>query len=63
MRWAEILSKYYFEIKHIKESDNVKMDVLSQQVKLQEIKKPLKTMLKLYKNGKIKYNHLKLVVI
>jgi hypothetical protein len=34
VRWAEILAKYYFEIKYIKGTDNIKADVLSRKVKL-----------------------------
>ena len=60
MRWVEMLLEYYFEIKHIKRTDNAKADALSWQIKLQGTEKPSGTMLKLYKDGKIKYNHLKL---
>ena len=31
---AEILIKYYFEIKYIKGIDNIKADILSRKVKL-----------------------------
>ena len=57
-----MLLKYYFEIKYIKNTDNTKADALSQKIKLQRSKKPSRAMLKLYKNGKIRYNYLKLAV-
>ena len=63
MRWAEMLLEYYFEIKHVKGTDNAKVDALSWQVELQGIKKPSRAMLKLYEDGKIRYNHLKLVIM
>jgi hypothetical protein len=55
-----MLSKYHFKIKHIKNTNNTKADVLNQKAKLQKSKKPSKTILKLYKNRKIRYNHPKL---
>ena len=58
-----MLLKYYFEIKHIKGTDNARVNILSWQVELQETEKPSGTMLKFYEDGKIKYNHLKLTVI
>ena len=58
-----MLLEYHFEIKHIKGTNNAKVDVLSWQIELQGTKKPLRAMLKLYKDGKIKYNHLKLAAI
>ena len=29
VRWAEMLLEYYFEIEHVKGTDNAKVDVLS----------------------------------
>jgi hypothetical protein len=29
IRWAEILAEYYFEIKYVKGTDNIKADILS----------------------------------
>ncbi len=55
-----MLSEYHFKIEYIKELDNAKADTLSQRAKLQETEKPSGAMLKLYKDGKIKYNHPKL---
>jgi hypothetical protein len=34
VRWVEILIKYYFKIKYIKDIDNIKADTLSRKVKL-----------------------------
>jgi hypothetical protein len=34
VRWAEILTKYYFKIEYIKGTDNIKADVLSRKAKL-----------------------------
>ena len=34
VRWAEILAKYYFKIKYIKGTDNIKADTLNKKVKL-----------------------------
>ncbi len=55
--------EYYFKIKHVKGINNAKVDTLSWKAKLQRLEKPLGAILKLYKDKKIKYNHLKLIVI
>jgi hypothetical protein len=34
VRWAEILTKYYFKIEHIKETDNTRADALSRKAEL-----------------------------
>jgi hypothetical protein len=34
IRWVEILVKYYFKIKYIKGTDNIKVDIFSRKVKL-----------------------------
>ena len=34
VRWAEMLAKYYFEIKHVKELNNSKTNILSRKKKL-----------------------------
>ena len=60
VRWAEMLLEYYFKIKYVKGIDNAKVNILSWQAKLQGTEKPLRAMLKLYKDGKIRYNHPKL---
>ena len=58
-----MLLKYHFEIKHIKNTNNARADAFSWKVKLQRLKKLLGAILKLYRDKKIKYNYLKLVVI
>ena len=61
VRWVEMLSEYHFKIEHVKGTDNARVDALSWQVKLQGTKKPSGAILKLHKDGKIRYNYLKLV--
>jgi hypothetical protein len=34
VKWAEILTEYYFKIKYIKGIDNIKADVLSRKTEL-----------------------------
>ena len=34
VRWAKILVKYYFEIKHVKGTDNTRVDTLSKKAEL-----------------------------
>jgi hypothetical protein len=34
VKWVEILTEYYFEIKYIKRTDNTRADVLSRKIKL-----------------------------
>jgi len=55
-----MLLEYYFEIKHVKGTNNVRADALSWKAELQGSEKPSGAMLKLHKEGKIRYNHLKL---
>ena len=54
----EILTEYYFEIKHVKKSDNAKANTLSKKEKLQNINKILGVLLKQDKDRKIRYNYL-----
>ena len=58
-----MLIKYYFEIKHVKGTDNIKADTLSRKIELQNSKKPLDAILRIDKNSKIKYNYPKLAVV
>ena len=58
-----MLIKYYFEIKHIKGIDNARVDTLNKKAELQGSEKLLDVMLRINKNGRIRYNYLKLVVI
>ena len=63
VKWAEILTKYHFKIKHVKGIDNTRADTLSRKAKLQGSKKPSDAMLRMDKNSKIRYNYLKLIAI
>src|SRR6266567_5124786 len=63
VKWAEILSKYYFKIKHISRTDNTRADILSRKAELQGNKKPLGAILRLDKDRRVRYNHPQLVGI
>ena len=58
-----MLVEYYFEIKYIKSIDNARVDILNRKVKLQDNKKVKEVILRIDKDGKIKYNYLQLIVI
>jgi hypothetical protein len=58
VRWVEILAEYYFKIKYIKGTDNTKTNTLSKKAELQGRKKLLGIILRIDKDGKIRYNHL-----
>ena len=62
VKWAEMFIKYYFKIKHIKGINNAKVDTLSRKIKLQDNKKIKGVILRMDKDGKIKYNYLQLIV-
>ena len=34
VRWAEMLVEYYFEIKYVKDTDNIKIDILNRKAEL-----------------------------
>jgi len=53
-----MLAEYYFKIKYIKGIDNIKVDIFNRKVELQEGKKIKKVILRVDKDGKIKYNYL-----
>ena len=53
-----MLFKYYFKIKYVNETDNVKANIFSKKAELQGNKKPLGIILKLGKDRKIRYNYL-----
>ena len=55
-----MLSKYYFKIKYISGTDNVRVDIFSKKAELQGNKKPLGMILKLNKDKKVRYNYLQL---
>jgi hypothetical protein len=58
VRWAEILIKYYFEIEHIKSTDNIRANILSKKAELQNKEKLLSIILRINKDRKIRYNYL-----
>jgi len=53
-----MLAKYYFKIKHIKGTDNARVDILSRKVELQGKEKVKKVILRKDKDSKIRYNYL-----
>jgi len=53
-----MLAEYYFKIEYIKGIDNARVDILSRKVKLQDNKKVKGVILKMDKDGKIRYNYL-----
>jgi len=53
-----MLAEYYFKIKYIKGTDNIRVDVFSRKVKLQNNKKVKGVILRMDKDGKIRYNYL-----
>jgi len=57
-----MLAEYYFKIKYIKGIDNIRVDILSRKVKLQDNKKVKGVILRMDKNGKIRYNYLQLII-
>ena len=58
-----MLTEYYFEIKYVKGMDNIKANTLSRKAELQGSKKLLDIMLRINKDKRIRYNHLKLITI
>ena len=55
-----MLAEYYFKIQYIKGTKNIRVDVLSRRLELQNNKKPLGAMLRKDKDGLIRYNYLKI---
>ncbi len=53
-----MLFKYYFKIKHISGTDNIKADTLSRKAELQGNKKPSGAILRLNKDRRVRYNYL-----
>jgi len=53
-----MLVEYYFEIEYIKSIDNIRADIFSKKVELQDNKKVKGVILKMDKDGKIRYNYL-----
>ena len=63
VKWVEILAEYYFEIKYVKGTDNIRVDILSKKVELQSSEKLLDAILRIDKDNKIKYNYPKLAAV
>jgi len=57
-----MLAEYYFKIKYIKGTNNVRVDVLSRKAELQGKEKIKGVILRMDNNGKIRYNYLQLTV-
>ena len=57
-----MLAEYYFKIQYTKGTKNIRADVLSRKVELQNNKKPLGAMLCKDKDRLIRYNYLKIIV-
>jgi hypothetical protein len=53
-----MLIEYYFEIEYIKDTDNIKVDILSRKAELQSKEKLLGAILHIDKDRKIRYNYL-----
>ena len=58
-----MLVEYYFKIKYIKGTDNIRVNTLSKKIELQGNKKLLNVMLRINKDSKIIYNYLKLAAV
>ena len=58
-----MLTEYYFEIQYTKGTKNARADALSRKAELQGTKKLLGALLKLDKDGLIRYNYPKIAVI
>jgi len=56
-----MLAEYYFKIKHVKGTDNVKVNTLSKKAELQGKEKVKGVILKVDNNGKIRYNYLQFI--
>jgi len=52
-----MLVEYYFEIEHIKGTDNARVDVLNRKAELQGKEKIKRAILRMDNDGKIRYNY------
>ena len=59
---VEMLIEYHFKIQYIKGTKNIRVNILSRKIELQDNKKLLGAMLKKDKDRLIKYNYLKIIV-
>jgi len=57
-----MLVEYYFKIKHIKGTDNARVDALSRKAELQGKEKVKGAILRMDNDGKIRYNYPQLTV-
>ena len=62
VRWAEILTEYYFKIQYTKGIENIRVDIFRRKAKLQNSKKLLEAILRQDKDGLIRYNYPKLII-
>jgi len=53
-----MLAKYYFKIKYIKGTNNIRINILSRKAELQDNKKVKGVILRINKDEKIRYNYL-----
>jgi len=53
-----MFAEYYFKIKYIKGIDNIKVNIFNRKVELQNNKKVKGVILRMDKDGKIRYNYL-----
>jgi len=53
-----MLVKYYFEIEHIKGTNNARVNILSRKIELQSKEKIKGVILRIDNDGKIRYNYL-----
>jgi hypothetical protein len=63
VRWVKILAEYHFKIKYVKGTDNARVDILSKKAELQSREKPLGIILRINKDGKIRYNYLQILAV
>jgi len=57
-----MLVEYYFKIKYIKGTDNVRVNALNRKVELQDNKKVKEVILRMDEDRKIRYNYLQFIV-
>ena len=57
-----MLIEYYFKIQYTKGTKNIRVDILSKTVELQNNKNLLRAMLYKDKDGLIRYNYFKIIV-
>jgi len=53
-----MLAEYYFKIKYIKGTNNIRVDIFNKKAKLEDNKKVKGAILRIDNNRKIRYNYL-----